>query len=108
MGEVKTEAPFLEQLLHEVTPSMDFADGLIGIAENINMEEVINALHQANSNSLTMLGKDRMKRQRRGNRMKFTITVIYSLTTKTPHVGSAASGDVNGKMSVRHGYILIH
>uniref|UniRef100_A0A158PC66 FLYWCH-type domain-containing protein n=1 Tax=Angiostrongylus cantonensis TaxID=6313 RepID=A0A158PC66_ANGCA len=40
MGDVKSEAPFLEQLLDEVTPSVDFTEGLIGIAENINMEEV--------------------------------------------------------------------
>ncbi|KJH49194.1 FLYWCH zinc finger domain protein [Dictyocaulus viviparus] len=52
MGEVKTETPFLEQLLDEVTPSVDIPEGLGGIAENINMEEVINALQQANANNI--------------------------------------------------------
>ncbi|CAJ0607960.1 unnamed protein product [Cylicocyclus nassatus] len=67
--ESKTEAPFLEQLLDEVTPSANSSDGL-DISENINMEDVLNVLNQASVGGLPGISKERLKRQRRGNRMK--------------------------------------
>ncbi|KAL6733114.1 hypothetical protein Aduo_003795 [Ancylostoma duodenale] len=66
----KTEAPFLEQLLDEVTPSVNNSEGIVDIADNINMEEVLNALNQAGAGGLPGISKERLKRQRRGNRMK--------------------------------------
>lgn len=70
MAEAKAEAPCLKQLLDEVTPSADTSDGLMGIADNINMEDVLSVLNQASNGSLGAISKERLKRQRRGNRMK--------------------------------------
>ncbi|VDO67023.1 unnamed protein product [Heligmosomoides polygyrus] len=52
MAEAKAEAPCLKQLLDEVTPSADTSDGLMGIADNINMEDVLSVLNQASNGSL--------------------------------------------------------
>ncbi|KAK6733458.1 hypothetical protein RB195_017293 [Necator americanus] len=71
MNETKPEAPFLEQLLDEVTPTVNSSEGFTdNIVDNINMEEVLNVLNQASAGGLPGISKERLKRQRRGNRMK--------------------------------------
>ncbi|KAK5976437.1 FLYWCH-type domain-containing protein [Trichostrongylus colubriformis] len=70
MVEMKAEPPSLDQLLDEVNPPADNSDELIDISENVDMEEVISVMGQAGNGTLPSLTRERLKRQRRGNRMK--------------------------------------
>ncbi|KAK6031450.1 FLYWCH zinc finger domain protein [Ostertagia ostertagi] len=65
------QKPSLDQLLDGVGQQADNSNDLIDIGDNLNMEDVLSGvLNQTNNDSLSTLGRERLKRQRRGNRMK--------------------------------------
>uniref|UniRef100_A0A1I7XHK4 FLYWCH-type domain-containing protein n=1 Tax=Heterorhabditis bacteriophora TaxID=37862 RepID=A0A1I7XHK4_HETBA len=76
MAEPKGDQQFLDQLLDDVNPAT--TEDTSDIAENINMEDVLNALNQGHlvntGNAASNGAKEKQfKRQRRGNRMKVRV-----------------------------------